>query len=135
MDANTDNEKISLKENGSAIHYLPCSIEHDGPLPVSSFFQVQTAKTGLVSSLRGRELVGKVMPLPDGVVGLNIVQGSATSKTELSWDCSGHFDEITVWQHDVAPDLGQVQECMNWFDIAEKVSCTLAAVLGLCALT
>ncbi len=116
LDASSLNE-----EKLSTVHFLPCTIDFDGPLAVNSFFQIQQTKTGLRSSLRGRELIGKELALPAGVVGINAIQDSLKSKTETTWDCTGQFSEITVWQHDIAPDMGQMQDCFQWFDIAQKV--------------
>jgi hypothetical protein len=129
----TDSGEGVAQEQTSTIHYLPCTIAHDGPLAVNSFFQIQKTKAGMISSLRGRQLVGKTLPLPPNVTGLNIVQDGTTSKTELSWDCGGHFQEIVVWQHDIAPDLGQLQDCFNWFEIADKVRHRLSSTCALFA--
>ena len=73
------------------------------------------------SAFRGRELVGKELKLPTNVLGINAVQNRQTESTESSWDCVGQFDKINVWQHDIAPDLGQLQDCIDWFEIAEQV--------------
>jgi hypothetical protein len=111
----------SSEENLSTVHLLPCTIDFDGPVPVNSFFQIKKAKNDLRSAFRGRELVGSVLTLPDGVQGVNAVQMKPSEKTETAWDCVGRFKEITVWQHDVAPDLGQLQDCIDWFEIADEV--------------
>jgi len=105
----------------SMVHFLPCSIEFDGPVAVNSFFQIKKSKNELRSAFRGRELVGKELKLPATVLGINAVQNRQTESTESSWDCVGQFDKINVWQHDIAPDLGQLQDCIDWFEIAEQV--------------
>lgn len=115
----------------STVHYLPCTIDHNGPVPVNSFFQIKKQKNGeLKSAFRGRELIGKEIELPKGVIGVNAVQNSHTDKTESSWECVGQFDKVTVWQHDIAPDLGVLQDCMDWFDIASNVSRILCMYEG-----
>eukprot|EP00388_Colpodella_angusta_P035657 GDKK01036678.1.p1 GENE.GDKK01036678.1~~GDKK01036678.1.p1 ORF type:complete len:131 (-),score=10.83 GDKK01036678.1:149-541(-) len=114
-------EQDEQDKNLSTVHFLPCTIDFDGPVPVNSFFQVQRAKTELKASFRGRELIGKEMKLPTNVLGVNAIQNRPKEASETSWDCVGQFDKITVWQHDVAPDLGQLQECIDWFEIAEQV--------------
>ena len=108
-------------KNMSTVHFLPCTIDFDGPVPVNSFFQVKRSKTDLKAAFRGRELVGKELSLPADVLGVNAVQNRPKESSETSWDCVGQFDKITVWQHDVAPDLGQLQDCIDWFEIAEQV--------------
>jgi hypothetical protein len=112
----------SSEENLSTVHLLPCTIDFDGPVPVNSFFQIKKSKNDLRSAFRGRELVGNILALPHGVQGVNAVQMKPSEKTETSWDCVGRFKEITVWQHDVAPDVGQLQDCLDWFEIADEVS-------------
>lgn len=117
MDSVDDSAKLL-----STVHYLPCTIDHNGPVPVNSFFQIKKSKNNeLKSAFRGRELVGKEIELPKGVIGVNAVQNSHKDKTESSWDCVGQFEKITVWQHDVAPDLSVIQDCVDWFDIASNV--------------
>lgn len=105
----------------STVHFLPCSIEFDGPVAVNSFFQIKKSKNEMRSAFRGRELVGKELKLPANILGINAVQNRQTESTESSWDCVGQFDKINVWQHDIAPDLGQLQDCIDWFEIAEQV--------------
>lgn len=105
----------------TTVHLLPCSIEHDGPLAVSSYFQIKKEKLDLKASLRGRELVGKEVQLPQRVCGVHAVQGQRTQKTEATWEYAGQFKKLVVWQHDVAPELGPINECFDWFDIADKV--------------
>ncbi len=130
-DCSSSSEKKNACENErdckcmSTIHFLPCSIEFDGPVAVNSFFQIKQSKNELRSAFRGRELVGKELKLPATVLGINAVQNRQTESTESSWDCVGQFEKINVWQHDIAPDLGQLQDCIDWFEIAEQVrSCS-----------
>ena len=121
MEGSVEN-KTNGDQNMSTMHFLPCSIDYDGPVPVNSFFRIKRSKNGIKAALRGRELVGKEFTLPANVVGLNAVQNRTMDNTESSWDCVGKFDKITVWQHDISPDLSQLQESVDWFEIADSVS-------------
>ena len=114
----------------STVHYLPCTIDYNGPVPVNSFLQIKKLKNNeLKSAFRGRELVGKEIELHKGVIGVNAVQNSHIDKTESSWECVGQFEKIIVWQHDIAPDLSVIQDCVDWFDIANNVSLNLLSLL------
>lgn len=115
--------------NMSSVHMLPCNVSHDGPVDVKSFFQVRTTKSDLRAAFRGRELVGKEVKLPTGVLGINARQTAPAQKTEAAFECEGHFDSMTVWQHDVAPDLGSIQDCLDWFEICSKVSAMLVHII------
>ena len=55
----------------AACDYLAdCSIEYDGPAPVSTYFAVRREDGAERATLRGRELHGRPFRLPDGVTGL-----------------------------------------------------------------
>ncbi len=114
----------SVKKDLSVVHLLPCNIEFDGTAPVNSYFQISEGKRDqMLTHFRGRELVGKKLKLPDGVIGLNAVQDTRKQSDNIHWEITGNFHEINVWQHDVAMDLTQINECLEWFELAESVSC------------
>ena len=102
------------------VHYLPCSIKYDGPTEVGSFFRVAKDPNSetLTSHIRGRELKGSVMSLPSNVSGLCVTPGVDDPRR---WEVTGQFDSMTVWQHDVTPDVAQMQEYINYFDLAKAV--------------
>ena len=109
----------------SSMHYLPCNIHYDGSSEVNSFFQIKSLKSSnkLQSFFRGRELIGQELLLSDrNVIGINATQKQPESNTELNWEVTGNFNKITVWQHDVAPDLTHFEEALEWFEIANEVS-------------
>jgi hypothetical protein len=108
-------------QNKSTMHFLPCTIDYNGPAPVNSFFHVSKVKINFKSALRGRELIGTELQLTDGVVGINAVQSKPIDNTETVWNTTGEFDKIMIWQHDLAPDLVPMQDLLDWFAIADKV--------------
>jgi hypothetical protein len=113
----------SLKKESSVMHLLPCNIEFDGTAPVSSYFQISEGKREqMIAHFRGRELVGRKLKLPDGVIGLNAVQDTRKQSDNINWEITGNFDEVNVWQHDIAMDLTQINESLEWFELAESVS-------------
>jgi hypothetical protein len=102
------------------VHYLPCSIKYDGPTDVGSFFRVaKDPNTGtLTSHMRGRELKGSVVDLPSKVSGLCVTPGVDDPRR---WEVTGQFDSMTVWQHDVTPDVAQMQEYLHYFELSKAV--------------
>ena len=110
-------------KNMSTVHFLPCTIDFDGPVPVNSFFQVKRSKTDLKAAFRGRELVGKELSLPADVLGVNAVQNRPKESSETSWDCVGQFDKITVWQHDVAARESQSAERLSYAGDVAQPTC------------
>lgn len=115
-------------EGGSTVHLLPCSIAHNGPAPIKSFFLIKEEKDGTkISHIRGRELKGKTVTLPPQVVGLCVTQrangdkGVASAHAGKVWTAENHFNSLTVWQHDLSPDLQFIEDSMDWFQIAANV--------------
>jgi hypothetical protein len=116
-------ESKGLRKESTVIHLLPCNIEFDGTAPVNSYFQISEGKRDqMLAHFRGRELVGRKLKLPDGVIGLNAVQDTRKQSDNINWEITGNFDEINVWQHDVAMDLTQINESLEWFELADSVS-------------
>jgi hypothetical protein len=105
------------------IHCLPCQIEYDGAAPVSTYFLVSPQeKDTYVSRLRGRRLVGKEVKLPETVVGLHGIFGGKKSNTEGTIEIQESFRSFISWEHDITPDLNNIQECLDWMEIASVVS-------------
>jgi len=105
----------------SSVHYLPCGIKYDGPTEVSSYFHAEPSeKEGvLVSHFRGRELKGQVFKLPETVSGLCITRGE---DDPLRWEATGGFRELTLWQHDITPDVQQFEDLISgWAEISAAV--------------
>ena len=107
------------QKQASTVHYLPCGIKYDGPTEVNSYFLIKKEKNGeLVSHLRGRELKGKTVPLPKDVQGLCITPGD---DNPLRWEVTGEFDAMTLWQHDLPPDVAQMDEYLNLFEVLSSI--------------
>lgn len=132
-----------MQEQDSEIHLLPCSIEYNGPAPVSGFFQIESMledkasgslasehsknKKILKSHYRGRMLKGELVELPcavDGIHAMQKINGAiGDSCTEpVKWEIAGTFKAIHVWEHDHDPDTEMFEDCFRWFDIARSVS-------------
>ena len=59
-------------EKSACVHYLPCSIKHDGPALINSYFEssVKTEKgDSFVSNFRGRQLIGQLCSIPKNMIG------------------------------------------------------------------
>ena len=131
--------KISVESNNaddnsnkymSTVHYLPCKIHYNGSTDVNNYFQVIKTNNNkhqvkeLKSAFRGRELIGKEVALPSNVVGIHAIQQhQSKEKYEMTWEVSGNFEKLTVWQHDISPDLSTFNHALEWFDIANEVIC------------
>ena len=107
----------------SVVHLLPCDIEFNGSAPVNSYFQTNSKDGEAVAHFRGRLLVEKRIALPEGVTGVHCVQDTRKSVNEVNWEVAGTFKEFHLWQHDVVPDLNQMNEIIDWFQCANEVWC------------
>jgi hypothetical protein len=112
-----ESESNALQCHQSSLHLLPCSIEHDGPTQVTSFFQVVEGEKENVAYFRGRELKGIKIAVPVGVQGLCVGDCG-----EGKWLVEGSFSETNFWEHDSRPDKSQIDEVNCWFDVAKSVS-------------
>ncbi len=122
---NVGSKETVLKNEFSVMHLLPCDIDYNGPAPVTSYFQISEGKRRndeMTAHFRGHELIGKKVKLPEKITGLNVTQDMRNQSKELKWAVVGEFKEINVWQHDVAPDVNQIEECLDWFELASAVS-------------
>lgn len=125
----TESSASSVVAATSVIHLLPCSIEYDGPAPVSSYFHITAGVNNNPSNLqarfRGRALQGRMQELPNSVLGINAIQKMRSLESldkETIWEAEGTFDRLSIWQHDIPPDLSQFQDYLNWFEISKSVS-------------
>lgn len=117
----------------SELHLLPCNIQYDGPAPVKSFFIQKNGKNNdKIAYLRGHELVGEVVDISKDWLGVVAVKASNKSNLDSEQDPSkgrhevnmlaeGSFDSFTLWQHDVAPNMAQVEELLEWRDVANSL--------------
>jgi len=107
----------------SVVHYLPFGIKFDGPTDVNSFFRVSAAEKDrpevLVSHFRGRELKGSVVELPANVSGLCVTPGEDDPRR---WEVTGEFNSLTLWQHDLTPDVTVMEDLLNMFQISEALN-------------
>ena len=105
----------------SSVHLLPCSIAYDGNAPVSDFFRVKKsddAKAADRAAFRGRALQGREVVLPPQVQGL-VLGKMEGGGGHVGVD--GAFSKLTMWEHDVQPDTGVLQDCLHWFEVADAV--------------
>ena len=110
----TDSSSSSSSSSSEAlVHLLPCKIAYDGSAPISAYFK-PSGDTG-TAFFRGRELKGKVVDVPIGMVGNCVV------RTNKKVSVSGNFHTVTVWQHDVVPGSGVMADCFNAMEISKKV--------------
>jgi len=117
----------------SELHLLPCNIQYDGPAPVKSFFIQKSGKNNdKIAYLRGHELVGEVVDISKDWLGVVVVKASNKSNLDSEQDPSkgrnevnmlaeGNFDSFTLWQHDVAPNMAQVEELLEWREVANSL--------------
>jgi len=100
---------------------MPCSVKFDGNAPVKDFFHIADhepkEKDNLLQShFHGRSLVGKHVSLPSDVQGLILGAGNGGPM-----QVEGNFQELIMWEHDLAPDTTRMEDCLNWFEIAKAV--------------
>ena len=112
-------------KNLSDVQYLPCDIDYVGSTDINAYFKVTTsADGGLRSQIRGHELIGEKMHISSPelpVTGLLVTRGTRVGGEGTRLEVTGAFDSITVWQHDAKPDIQQIRDYIEWFEIANAV--------------
>lgn len=110
----------------SEVHFLPCDIDYDGSTDMKAYFKITEGSNGkLTSQLRGHEMQGEAMAISkdglpvQGILATKGVQMHTDQGTKL--EITGRFDSITVWQHDTKPDIHQIQDYVEWFEISHAV--------------
>jgi hypothetical protein len=113
-----NNEKTSI------VNLLPCRIDYDGPAPVNSYFRIKRkrkrddTKDILLSHFRGRQLTGLELNLTKDVIGFH-VNSSDTIPNHFYIESS--FKSVRVWEHDKQPDTTELEDVLQWFDVAKSV--------------
>ncbi|KAF2719021.1 ribonuclease H1 small subunit [Polychaeton citri CBS 116435] len=128
---------------------LPCSIRHNGPVPVDGrYWKPETGEAGSHTAyLRGRKLHGREVKVPSGYQGvvLQATEEKSNAKQtvpqvppeedddeELDEDqpaevkimqTQGTFDRMFVWGHESSPGLDQqhVKGIEEWIALAEAI--------------
>lgn len=110
--------------SSSTVHVLPCSIDYDGVSQVTSYFMVQkdTKDDLLHSKFRGRDLVGKEVVVPETMKVFHSVVPVSKGGNKNSLEIVEEVQRFNIWQHDSPPDMSNIQECMDWMEIANAVS-------------
>ena len=76
-----------------------------------------------LAALRGRQLRGRALELPDGVRGAvlqDTVQASVADGEERRWVHTGSFDALTYWKHDDAPTAHDAAaRTLEWVKLAQ----------------
>jgi hypothetical protein len=48
-------------------------------------------------------------------------QDPSKGRNEVNMLAEGNFDSFTLWQHDVAPNMAQVEELLEWREVANSL--------------
>ena len=117
---------LGNEKKSSVLHLLPCNIHHDGPAPVTTYFHVKhvtktetSDKEYYISNFRGRRLEGVNIQLPNNTVGYIV----HANRSQNSLEVHSSFDSFTVWEHDHVPPEDVLDKSLEYFDIADIVSC------------
>ncbi|KAH9883792.1 ribonuclease H2, subunit C [Xylariomycetidae sp. FL2044] len=128
------------------INLLPCRVHHDGDVsPIDTFWKPsrsQERNENSTAYLRGRELHGKTVKLPEGYYG-SVVERTEpkVERQELAEDVEleevpeeplkvgamqgkAVFDEMIVWGHESAVDSSAdpyVRGMEEWISFAEQI--------------
>ncbi|OJD40608.1 ribonuclease h1 h2 small subunit [Diplodia corticola] len=127
---------------------LPCRIDHNGPVNAADrYWRPEEQNDGKqIAHFRGRKLLGRKLPLPDGYRGAVLSNtnrvlpqadtGRENGASEEGEDQRievrvmeevGEFDEVVVWGHEVAPD--EIEDAYSkgigeWISFAESIHAT-----------
>jgi hypothetical protein len=116
-----------MEDTSSHINLLPFQLQYDGPAPVKSYFLVDEKNKSekekeYTAHFRGRRLVGKDVLLPNNLVALHAVVGPKSSNSEGKLEIVNHQTNIRLWNHDFIPETHNMDECLDWMEIANVVS-------------
>jgi hypothetical protein len=101
------------------INIMPFQLTYDGPAPIQQYMKYEKQSNGTIKShFRGREIIGKTITLPDHLNGLVVSKSKVTGPVETT----AAFQNITIWEHDLEPDISTVKNLLDWFDVAKSVS-------------
>lgn len=100
------------------VNFMPFSITYNGPAPISKYIQVTDNGGKLSSHFRGREIKGESIALPNGLSGVLV---SKPGLADTTLHVLGTFNEVKLWEHDVAPNPALVKDLFDWSDIAQSV--------------
>ncbi len=147
------NSRIQLERDNEAklvsASLLPCHIGYSGPADSAKYFRPETSTPagGSEAYFRGRQLLGKELPIPDGHVGLlydssrpGQTKPTNAESTEDTEDETieevrlfvekARFDRLTVYENGRLPiDTSDpyMKGLQEWLALAEAVSNTLLA--------
>ncbi|XP_050098804.1 ribonuclease H2 subunit C [Anopheles aquasalis] len=109
------------------LHYIPASINGDGPANVEKFFTPYTEnQTGgvLQNALRGYPLLGKEMTLPEGYTGVIFQETKKplSSDDDRNFTFGGAFRTLTYWNYDRNPTQNDpFSKALNWLKLSEAL--------------
>ncbi|XP_052870253.1 ribonuclease H2 subunit C [Anopheles cruzii] len=116
----------SLAEPPLQLHYIPATIDGDGPANVEKFFTPYTTECqqdGTVqNALRGYPLQGKAMTLPDGYKGviLQETKKPLSNDEDRNLTFAGAFRDLTYWNYDRHPSRNDpLAKALNWLQLSE----------------
>lgn len=122
-----------LAEGKVQVHLVPCAIKSNGAAPISQYFhpvatdQVIDGKTVLHAALRGRELYGARLGVPDGYYGC-VLRQSQPASTDITWTAESQFEELTYWLHDVVPTASDLlPRALEWAELAKEAHAPISA--------
>ncbi|KAK3252524.1 hypothetical protein CYMTET_38180 [Cymbomonas tetramitiformis] len=122
-----------LTEGKLQTHLVPCAIKSNGVAPISQYFrpeatdQVIDGKTVLHAALRGRELNGARLGVPDGYNGY-VMRSSQPASSETTWTAESQFEELTYWLHDVVPTASDLlPRALEWAELAKEAHAPISA--------
>ncbi|CAK8697947.1 unnamed protein product [Clavelina lepadiformis] len=105
MSINLNIHDKNLTSN-SILHHLPCKIQANEEANVKSYFKPKKSLEGekqcLSATFRGRPLDGKDIALPEGYVGVIVMEKNKPFSEEKlrSFDAVGCFKNFTQWYLD-----------------------------------
>eukprot|EP01062_Namystynia_karyoxenos_P062100 TRINITY_DN55027_c0_g1_i1.p2 TRINITY_DN55027_c0_g1~~TRINITY_DN55027_c0_g1_i1.p2 ORF type:complete len:148 (+),score=32.25 TRINITY_DN55027_c0_g1_i1:71-514(+) len=85
------------------VHLLPCSISHDGPTDVGTYFVTKDAGGGEVTAaLRGRSLRGVPLQIPEEQQ-CWVLHSDQAAEGAAEWRAAARLEGFTHWSHDADP--------------------------------
>ncbi|KAJ2942488.1 hypothetical protein O0L34_g16093 [Tuta absoluta] len=120
---NTDKTEIFEQK----AHYVPCTIDSDGPANVQKYFETYVAEDGsggYTASFRGYPLDGTKMTLPEGYRAVLATEAKRplAENADRRFQVAGGFKEFVYWNWDKKPSKNDnVAKALDWADISEAI--------------
>jgi ribonuclease H2 subunit C len=116
----------------ASLHLLPVQLSLNGPAPVSTYFIPVTNSNGVLeATFRGRELKGRLVVLPAGVLGLvmrkQVREKEKETEENTPWKIVSKFGTFHYWNREITPsEVDRPSLWLRWLPLARAIHSPLS---------